>query len=169
MIDPKFPTARKTGLVVQEVPDEVLVYDLETNKAHCLNRTASIVWKACDGKSSVTDIAAFVGTQTGKDVSEDLVWLAIDQLNRNKLLEAEIKSSFSGQSRRDAIKKIGLASMIALPIVASLTAPQSAMASASCGCNTSTDCLILTGCPDPECCNEDFICAPDLGGGCIPG
>lgn len=37
------PLARSEGLVIQEMPDEVLVYDLETNKAHCLNETAAFV------------------------------------------------------------------------------------------------------------------------------
>ena len=44
------PVARQEGLVIQEMPDEVLVFDLKTNKAHCLNETAAFVWKACDGK-----------------------------------------------------------------------------------------------------------------------
>ncbi|MBA3352846.1 MAG: PqqD family protein, partial [Blastocatellia bacterium] len=54
------PIARKNGLVVQEVPDEVLVYDLETNKAHCLNQSAAMIWRSCDGKNSVSEIAALV-------------------------------------------------------------------------------------------------------------
>jgi hypothetical protein len=147
MNNPQFPTARKTGLVVQEVPNEVLVYDLETNKAHCLNSTASIVWKACDGTNSVTDIASIVASESGAKISDDLVWLAIDQLNENSLLETEVKAEFAGKSRRDAIKKIGLASMIALPIVASLIAPKSAMASVSCNCTVPSN--APTG--DPSC------------------
>lgn len=153
MNNPQFPTARKTGLVIQEIPNEVLVYDLETNKAHCLNNTASIVWKACDGRNSISDIAAIVGTEAGSKISDDLVWLAIDQLNENNLLESEIVAEFAGRSRRDAIKKIGLASMIALPIVASLVAPKSAMASVSCACeNPGT--------------NGDSSCAPGCGVNC---
>jgi hypothetical protein len=43
------PEARKDGLVIQDLPEEILVYDLNTNKAHCLNQTAAYVWQACDG------------------------------------------------------------------------------------------------------------------------
>jgi len=50
------PVARKEGLVIQEMPDEVLVFDTETNKAHCLNETAAFVWKSCNGTNSVADI-----------------------------------------------------------------------------------------------------------------
>ncbi len=132
------PTARKEGLVIQEMPDEVLVFDLETNKAHCLNETAAFVWKACDGKNSVADITKLFGNQSGTPVQENLVWLAIDQLNENNLLEAELKADFNGQSRREVIKKIGLAAVVALPIISSLVAPTAALAVTCSGMNGST-------------------------------
>src|SRR4051812_30036317 len=136
MNNSQYPVARKSGLVVQEMPDEVLVYDLNSNKAHCLNQTAASVWKACDGKTSISEIAAHFG----KGASEDLVWLAIDQLNESQLLESQIQSKFKGQSRRDVIKKIGLASIIAVPVIASLVAPQNALAAQSCNCVNNTQC-----------------------------
>ena len=155
------PVARKTGLVIQEVPDEVLVYDTETNKAHCLNRTAAMVWRSCDGTRSVSDIALHIGSISGEIVSDDFVWLAIDQLNSNDLLEKEIRADFKGLSRRDVIKRIGLTSMIALPVIASLVAPPTAMAAASCNCNQSADCLlpINQGCPTTTC-NGLGLCRP---------
>jgi hypothetical protein len=167
MINSQFPTARKSGLVIQEVPDEVLVFDLESNKAHCLNNTAAMVWKSCDGTMSVPEIAKFIGKQTGKAVDDDLVWLAIDQLNENRLLEAETANPLKGQTRREAIKKIGLASMIALPVVASLGAPQSALANLSCTCGTSSS-FVCTQPPlnqcGSSCCNQAGLCAPALPG-----
>ena len=123
MNNSQYPLARTNGLVVQEVPNEVLVFDMETNEAHCLNETAAMVWKYCDGKTSVPQIAEILGE--GKDsVSDDLIWLAIDQLNEHKLLEKEVETKFAGQSRREVLRKIGLASMIALPIIASMAAPE---------------------------------------------
>ena len=154
------PIARKSGLVVQEVPDEVLVYDLESNKAHCLNQSAAMIWKSCDGNTSVSDIAKLVENQAGGKVTEDFVWLAIDQLSENNLLEKEISSAFEGSSRREVIKKIGLASMIAIPVIASLVAPQSAMAAASCACVNPGACAAQTGCPSTANCNGNALCAP---------
>lgn len=145
-----FPTARTAGLVVQEVPDEVLVYDLERERAHCLNQTAAMVWRACDGNTSVKEIGHVIGSKTGHPVSDDLVWLAIDQLNEHDLLTAEIKPKFAGESRREVLKKIGLASMIALPIIASLAAPQSVLANVSCVCDDVSDCA-LGPCPLNDC------------------
>ena len=161
MKNSQFPTARKSGLVVQEVPDEVLVFDLESNKAHCLNKTAAIVWKSCDGNTSVPEIAKFIENQTGKSASDDLVWLAIDQLGENNLLEASVAAPMNGQSRREVIKKIGLASMIAIPVVASLVAPQNALANVSCVCTSSFDCgqSGFETCPSTTCCAPAGTCA----------
>lgn len=157
MDNSQYPVARKSGLVVQEMPDEVLVYDLNSNKAHCLNQTAASVWKACDGKTSISEIAAHFG----KGASEDLVWLAIDQLNESQLLESQIQSKFKGQSRRDVIKKIGLASIVAVPVIASLVAPQNALAAQSCNCVNNTQCT--TGPNAGHCasmtCNSVGLCA----------
>ena len=157
------PLARKTGLVIQEVPEEVLVYDLETNKAHCLNTTAAMVWKSCDGSRSVSDIAAHVGSLAGESISDDFVWLAIDQLNANDLLEKQIEADFNGLSRRDVIKRIGLSSMIALPVIASLVAPPTAMAAASCNCITDANCgtVANASCPSTINCNGSGLCGPD--------
>jgi len=156
------PIARKDGLVIQEMPDEVLVFDMETNKAHCLNETAAFVWKACDGKNSVTEISKLFGNQSGKPVDENLVWLAIDQLNENNLLEEKIQANFNGQSRREVIKKIGLAAVIALPIVSSLVAPTAAFAVACSG--TVANCVR----PDGQTCDPGTPCTGcGAQGGCV--
>ncbi|PYS79821.1 MAG: hypothetical protein DMF70_12375, partial [Acidobacteria bacterium] len=55
------PLARKEGLVIQELPDEVLVYDLDRDRAHCLNETAAFVWQRCDGRTSTVEIARSLG------------------------------------------------------------------------------------------------------------
>jgi len=141
--------ARQNGLVVQEMPDEVLVYDLNSNKAHCLNQSAAFVWKSCDGTNSIEDIVRqFESNGKGK-VTEDFVWLAIDQLNENGLLDGEVAPRFAGQSRRQVLKTIGLASMVAVPVIASLVAPQKALGAASCTCQSAP--CPATGCPTTVC------------------
>ena len=151
MNNPNNPMARQNGLVVQEMPDEVLVYDLDSNKAHCLNQSAALIWKSCDGTNSVGDIVRqFESNGSGK-VTEDFVWLAIDQLNENGLLAGDVASRFAGQSRRQVLKTIGLASMVALPVIASLVAPRNAMAAVSCTCVNLTTCQGKPGCPQVAC------------------
>ncbi len=144
------PVARKEDLVIQELQDEILVFDIKTSKAHCLNQTASRVWKYCDGKNTISDINELFKIRTGANVPENLIWLAIDQLNERELLEEKIETEFAGQNRREILKKIGLATVIALPIVASITAPTAALAVACSGVVTS--CL---GCDNGTPCDVD--------------
>ena len=50
------PQARSENLVVQTLPGETLVYDLNSHKAHCLNETSSFIWENCSGNLSVDQI-----------------------------------------------------------------------------------------------------------------
>jgi hypothetical protein len=160
MKNPNNPMARQNGLVVQEMPDEVLVYDLDSNKAHCLNQSAALVWRSCDGDKSVMDIVReFESNGKGK-VTEDFVWLAIDQLSENGLMEGNIPQRFQGQSRRQVLKTIGLVSMVAVPVIASLVAPKSALGAVCCTCAVAADCTPKTACPSQTVCNANSICAP---------
>ncbi len=160
------PVARREKLVIQEMPDEVLVYDLETNKAHCLNQTAAFVWKSCDGNNSVADIVSQFEKTSGSIVQEDLIWLAIDQLNERNLLEKDLPTRFAGQSRRSVLKKIGLASMVALPVIASLTAPTAALAAACSGIVPAANCSGCEGRPcSPSTSGGQGVCT---GGICVP-
>lgn len=154
------PLARQKDLVIQELPAEVLVYDMSSNKAHCLNPSAAFVWRACNGKNTVADIVSQFDAQGQGHVSEDFVWLAIDQLQESALLEPGIVPKFAGQSRRQVIKTIGLASMVAVPVIASLVAPQNALAVGSCACVNPGDCIVQVSCPSQANCNGSGICAP---------
>jgi len=162
MNNPNNPVARQNGLVVQEMPDEVLVYDLDSNKAHCLNQSAALVWKSCDGNNSVADIVREFESNGDGKVTEDFVWLAIDQLNENGLLATDVAPRFKGQSRRQVLKTIGLASMVALPVIASLVAPQNALGAVSCACFVASDCAAFPQgrCQSRTVCNASGICAP---------
>ncbi len=159
----KIPAARSEDLIIQGLGEEVLVYDLKTDKAHCLNQTTAIVWNACDGKNSINKIIESLENQTGGKVSEDLVWLAIDLLNERNLLTEKNPQIFSKSNRREVLKKVGLASVVALPIIASLVAPTAAFAVACSG--TVTNCV---GCPDGTPCDVDMdtIIGMCLAGAC---
>ena len=139
------PKARKENLVVQELDGEVLIYDLNTNKAFCLNEASALVWQACDGNKDVSEIRKSLGKQLNSTVNDDFVWLALDQLKKENLIESEgeISTPFDGLSRREIIRKVGLATLVALPIVSSLVAPMavhaaSVCASGSCRCPNAT-------------------------------
>lgn len=50
------PTARRTGVLVRALGDELIVFDRATLRAHRLNPTAAAVWRACDGATSVAGL-----------------------------------------------------------------------------------------------------------------
>lgn len=127
------PVARKEGLVVQELPDETLVYDLDSDKAHCLNQAAALVWKHCDGRTTTTSIAQSVASELHVPVDEKVVWLALDQLGRNDLLEQQPvpPPMLSGLNRREMVRVLGIAAAVAVPLVTSILAPTASHA-ASC-------------------------------------
>ncbi|HEX8185528.1 MAG TPA: PqqD family protein [Blastocatellia bacterium] len=127
------PQARKEGLVVQEIPGELLVYDLSRHKAHCLNQTAAFIWRHCDGKTTVPEIAARLGKEFNVPGDEEVVWVAIDQFNKTHLLRNGVTTAPNGKpvSRRAVLRKAGLAAAVGVPLITSIVAPK-AMAQASC-------------------------------------
>lgn len=132
------PLRRKEEIIVQELNGEVLIYDLKTNKAVCLNETSSMVWDACDGNQSVSEISQSIGKKLNSPANEDIVWLALDQLKKERLIAngGEVVSKFDGMSRREVIRKVGLGTMIALPLVSSLVAPTAVSAQSTSTCRT---------------------------------
>ncbi len=121
----QYPQSRKVDIVVVELDGEVLVYDQKTNKAFNLNKTSALVWELSDGTHSLSEISRLLGEKLNADVDDGLVWLALEQLRQENLIENEVAlpESLIGLSRRQAIRKVGLAAVITLPFISSLVAP----------------------------------------------
>jgi hypothetical protein len=137
----RLPRALRDNLVIRELDDETLVYDTERDEAHCLNRTAALVWELCDGKTTPVQATRSLQSKLGADVDSDLVWLAVRQLQKFHLVERAAKSP--SVSRRDLVLKYAPAAL-ALPVIMSISAPTPAQ-SASClqngaPCSTNTQC-----------------------------
>jgi len=139
------PLARKKGLLIQELSEELLIYDQVHLKAHCLNDTAARIWRRCDGKVSVGQLAAALSKELSAPVDETVIWMAFKQFSRARLLEVPIGNSrVSGISRRDVLRRAGVAAAVALPVVTSIIAPKASQA-ANCiasgqACTTSAQC-----------------------------
>ena len=144
------PQARTENIVVQELHDEVLVYDLLQNRAHCLNSSAAFVWKHCDGLLSPEQIASEFARKWPCDTPAEIVSLAIDQLSSSDLLQTS-ETITQPPSRRQLIKKFGFAATVALPLVQSLVAPTTLYASVNCSCTSDAQCITQTGCPTMTC------------------
>lgn len=124
------PRARREGLVVKVLRDEVLVYDLERHEAHCLNTSAALVWKHCDGTTTASESAALLRKELKSPADEEVVRLALDGLRKANLLRDTSHRKTEPTrpvSRRALIRKLGLAAGL-LPLVASIVVPEAAAA-----------------------------------------
>ena len=155
------PLARSQDLIVEELGDEILVYDKKAAQGHSLSPDAARVWRRCDGSTPIEGLA----NQLGLDV--DRVIGAVDELAACDLLVAQ-PTLAGGRTRREAtvrLAKIG-AGVAAAPLIVSVLAPSAAMAvsratclhfSGNCGGGGGGE----TGCKEvPGCC----CCT--AGGGC---
>ena len=152
------PRQRRDGLVVQPLPEETLVYDLERHKAHCLEAVAAAVWEACDGRRSVEEIAARAAKRVGRRVPEEAVWLALRRLGRARLLEVPVAvpAPRGGTSRREWMKT---AAMLGGLSVLSISAPTAAQA-ATCVSLTACQALQNRFCTGAPCCTSGPNPAP---------
>jgi hypothetical protein len=155
------PHARQNGLVVQSLADELLVYDLEQHKAHCLNQTAMRVWHLCDGQHSVAKIAERLCGDLDAPAAEALVWHALDQLRHSQLLQEPVPAFVgpSSMSRRTFLRKAAVIGGISImaPVVSSVLAPLPAQAAS--GDPASASCVPI-GSP----CAADFQCCSNFMG-----
>ena len=163
------PKARQAGIVIKKVDDEVLVYDLERDKAHCLNLSAAAIWRRCDGRTTTSGLARLLASETGTRVDERLVWLGLQDLRRSHLLEEpevwpQPMIPNKSMSRREAVRRIGLGAAVALPLVISITAPTAVQAAVSCGarckpCGTGSECCSGVCSNNPSGCAAGRRCA----------
>ena len=161
------PQARKRGMVIKEVDNEVLVFDTERDRAHCLNLSAAAIWRLCDGKTTPSSLANLLEGESGQRVDERIIWLGLRDLRRSHLLEAaqvwpEQVTARKGMSRREAVRRIGLGTAMALPLVISMTAPtlgQSASCKATCErCGNGGQCCSGVCVEDPANCATGKRC-----------
>ena len=163
------PEARRDGIIVRDFEGEVLVYDVERDKAHCLNSLAGQIWRHCDGRNTASEIAASLSHQKGTTLDDNVVFLGLEELRRSHLLvepdQATQRFPLTGMSRREAVRRIGLGAAIALPLVVSLAVPTAVEAAASCKASCAP-------CSTGECCsgvcgNSGVTGCPGSGNKCL--
>jgi hypothetical protein len=155
------PVARTDELVVEEVGEELLVYDQTNECAHSLGVAAARVWRACDGERSAKALSVEL------DMDSDTIARALEELEECNLLDNG--QPLTGMTRREAAlkgAKVGAAAASA-PLIYSILAPVPALAATQQYC-LSIGCV--TGCGDCHqggcaCCgpggNDNKICTQD--------
>jgi hypothetical protein len=159
------PQARREGLVIERMGDELLIYDLERDRAHALNESAALVFRHCDGRRSVEELVAHLSEVAGRPVDEAVVLRALGRLHETHLLLAAPAPVERRQwSRREALRRVGMAGAavgLGIPVVKSIVVPTAAEAQASCTsqggmCGTV---VMPTGCvPSAAPCCAGLVC-----------
>ena len=116
------PKARSSGLVVEEVVDEVLVYQLETHLARLLSPQTAKIWRLCDGQQRIEDIAEEL------EVPQSAVEDTIQELFVADLLDASPEKSVpDGErfdlSRRSVMRQAAAATLLVAPAIVTLSIP----------------------------------------------
>lgn len=149
------PATRPSGLLVEQIADEVVVYDLETKNVHCLSPLAAAVFESCDGRTTPAQAATAASERLDRDVSTDEVLAAAEQLEERSLFHSPMltlhgsgNGNGDGLSRRDFARRGALAGAVAFaaPLITSIAAPTAAMATSGIasgcgGCGRNHDCI----------------------------
>jgi hypothetical protein len=144
------PKARRNQLVRKELGREMLVYDRNSDEAHCLNATAARVWAHCDGRTTVAEMARLLEDEMKTPVADEIVWFALEQLRKSHLLQGSWSTpeQVEQMSRRVMVRRLGIAAAVTVPLVTSIIAP-TAVAAATC----------ILGQPGATCVNDGDCCS----------
>lgn len=157
------PLARTDELVLEDVGDEVLIYDQVADCAHCLSRDAARVWRCCDGKTSVEALGLAL------DLDRETVARALEELADRELLQPWRPAGVTRREVTLRLAKVGAAAA-SVPLIYSIVAPTPALATSQAAClghGCVQDCGIChqAGCsccgPGNSTTSADKICTQD--------
>ncbi|CAD5981214.1 hypothetical protein PCC9214_04765 [Planktothrix tepida] len=130
------PVARTENLLLQDIGNELIIYDQDNNSSHCLTPLAVRVWELSNGQNTVNDIARKLEKEFNLPGNSDvdmrgLVWLTLEELERYSLIKEYLRQPatnvIAGMSRRKAIKTATLVGGFAIgsmfPMVKSIAVP----------------------------------------------
>jgi hypothetical protein len=154
------PLARSSDLIIEELGDEVLVYDTENDRGHSLSPEAAKVWNNCNGKTTAERLSAKLGLE------RETVDQALDELSACQLLETRPTIVADGSTRREVtikMAKVGAAAAAA-PLILSVASPTPSMAASlnfciqfsSGNCGGNSGCSKSVGC----CCCVPVLHSP---------
>ena len=122
------PFARTDQFIIEEVGNDVVVYDRTTKKAHSLNPSVAWIWRQCDGKTDTDQLSAGFERQFNTTDGADFVLAGLEQLKTAGLLEIEGDSPSPEigpmMSRRSALA----AGSAVFPLIATVLVPSAAAA-----------------------------------------
>ena len=122
------PRKRKT-VATAAGGDGLQVFDHQQQQAYALNTTSALVLQHCDGRTTPEQLMELVrqDSNVSHEQAEQLTWLALDELGKANLLEAEVarpRPLSSKLTRRQMLTTFATAgvALAVVPMVAVVTA-----------------------------------------------
>lgn len=117
------PLANRDALLLEYVGDQLVVYDQTRRRLHVLSRSAALVWQHCNGEREVAQLAEIAVRELGTAVDDEVVLLALQQLDEAGLLRTPQRSAphVDSMTRRAMMRRAleGLGAGVLMPIVTS--------------------------------------------------
>jgi hypothetical protein len=164
----KLPSLRTENFIVNELPNELLIYDLGKNRAFCLNETARAIMNECGGETSIDEAIVNLKCKLKAKVTEEMIWMVVEQFQKFDLLKDgyQVPIQTTKVSRRKILQSVA-ALGIAFPVITSLVAPTPVNAQSGACAMISGPCSFQPNGFDNCCpggvCNFDIV----LGNTCV--
>src|SRR6266496_1628087 len=126
---------KRTTVATAAGGDGLHVFDHQQQQAYALNTTSALVWQHCDGQTTPEQLMELLrqNFNVPRVQAEELTWLALDELGKANLLEAEVarpRPLSSKLTRRQMLTTFATAgvALAVVPMVALVTTPARAQA-----------------------------------------
>jgi hypothetical protein len=108
--------------IVEQLMNEVMIYDQKRNKAFCLNHKAAFVWQHCDGATTINELTTLLQQVSSEPVDAAITQFALETLAADGLIDPSTFESRvpAGMTRRSLMQKFGLSAAMSLPVVTAL-------------------------------------------------
>ena len=120
---------KRTTVATAAGGDGLHVFDHQQQQAYALNTTSALVWQHCDGQTTPEQLIELLrqNFNVSRVQAEQLTWLALDELGKANLLEAEVarpRPLSSQLTRRQMLTTFATAgaALAVVPMVALVTA-----------------------------------------------
>ena len=119
---------KRTTVTMAAGGDELHVFDHQQQQAYALNTTSALVLQHCDGRTTPEQLMELLrqNSNVSHAQAEQLTWLALDELGKANLLEAEVarpRPPSSNLTRRQMLTSFATAgvALAVVPMVALVT------------------------------------------------
>jgi len=120
---------KKTTVAMAADGDGLHVFNHQQQQAYALNTTSALVWQHCDGHTTPEQLTELLrqNFNVSRAQAEQMTWLALDELRKANLLEAEVarpRPLSSKLTRRQMLTNFATAgvALAIVPMVALVTA-----------------------------------------------